>query len=69
MTQQVLKALFDFQKFARNTQLDSLIEETQSRMAVSLSDDELAYVNAAGVPEMMGFSDRDGSDKDDPWMH
>lgn len=55
MTQQVLKALFDFQKFARNTQLDSLIEETQSRMAVSLSEDELAYVNAAGVPEMMGF--------------
>ena len=69
MTQQVLKALFDFQKFARNTQLDSLIEETQSRMAVSLSEDELAHVNAAGVPEMMGFSDRDGSDKDDPWMH
>ena len=67
MTEQILKALFDYQKFSRNKRLDAVIRETQSRQAVALSESELGYVNAAGVPEMMGILTDDRPDKDDPW--
>ena len=67
MTEQVLKRLFDFQKFAPNKKLEAMIQETQSRQTVSLSESELAYVNAAGVPEMMGLLNEDSSNKDVPW--
>ena len=43
-----LESLFEFQKFAGNPELAKLIEETESRYAKALSDDDLALVNAAG---------------------
>ena len=67
MTEQVLKTLFDFQRFSRNARLDALIRETSSRQTAALSERELGYVNAAGVPEMMGMHIEGKSDKDDPW--
>ena len=66
MTDQVLRGLFDFQKFARNKKLDALIQDTQSRQNSSLSESELAYVNAAGIPEIMGFRVGDPDNKDIP---
>ena len=54
-----LKHLFDFQKFEGNSRLASMIADTESRYGVGmtrnleLSDDELGFVNAAGVTELM----------------
>ena len=56
MTEQTLKNLFDFQRFEKNNRLESLISSTQSHFPVSLSEDELAYVNAAGAPEIMAYT-------------
>lgn len=47
-----LKNLFDYQKFEKNDRLDKLIEETMNRYEkFELSDDDLEYVNAAGVKD------------------
>ena len=47
-----LKAMFDFQKFDGNADLQSIINSTHSRYSVKeLSLDEMEWVNAAGVPE------------------
>ena len=47
-----LKALFDYQRFEGNAALAALIRETEQREAVrELSEDELAFVNAAGDPD------------------
>lgn len=46
-----LKALFDFQKYEQNPRLNRLIAETEQRGARALSDEDLFFVNAAGVPE------------------
>ena len=47
--------VFDFQKFAGNSELESVIDETLSRYPDSkveiLSDDELGFVAAAGQPD------------------
>lgn len=67
MTEQVLKRLFDFQKFSRNSRLEALIRDTDSRQATALSESELSFVNAAGVPEMMGLQSRKELEKDDTW--
>lgn len=67
MTEQVLKSLFDFQRLIRNPKLDAMIENTRSHTAVSLSENELEYVNAAGTPEIMGLSEKDDDQKDFPW--
>ena len=56
MTEQTLKNLFDFQRFSRNSSLEKIIQDTQSRMPSALSDDELAYVSAAGAPEIMAYT-------------
>lgn len=45
---EMLKALFDFQKFSGNSRLERLINDTESRYDNALSDDDLEYVNAAG---------------------
>ena len=46
-----LKALFDYQKFEGNAELQSVIDSVHSRYAVrELSMDEMEWVNAAGVP-------------------
>ena len=45
-----LKNLFDYQKFEKNDHLDRLIQETMNRYEkYELSDDDLEFVNAAGV--------------------
>ena len=51
-----LKTLFDFQRFINNKELHALIGDTQSRMPSALSEDELAFVNAAGAPEIMAYT-------------
>lgn len=65
MTEQVLRKLFDFQRFSRNKKLEAMIQDTQSRQASSLSENELSYVNAAGIFEIMGY--HEDPPKDDPW--
>ena len=49
-----LKKLFDYQRFEKNRKLEELIRETESRDAVELSDDSLAFVNAAGPTDTAG---------------
>lgn len=49
-----LKKLFDYQRFEKNRKLEELIRETESRDAVELSDDSLAFVNAAGSTDTAG---------------
>lgn len=44
-----LKQLFEYQQFEQNEKLEKLIQETENRYAVELSDDDLARVNAAGA--------------------
>ena len=43
-----LKKLFDYQKFEGNAKLASLIADSDARFAQALSDEDLAFVNAAG---------------------
>lgn len=43
-----LKSIFEYQKFEKNVYLQSIVEDTLKRYdAVELSEDDLAYVNAA----------------------
>ena len=44
----IVKDLFDFQRFTANKHLSALITETESKYSRELSDDDLAFVNAAG---------------------
>lgn len=44
-----LRKLFEYQCFENNSRLEKLINETESRYAAALSDDDLFMVNAAGV--------------------
>ena len=46
-----LSSIFDFQRFERNKKLQVLIDDTESRYAYALSDDDLEWVNAAGEIE------------------
>lgn len=50
-TTKKLKALFDYQRFEDNKKLQALIDETETRYAYALSDDDLEWVNAAGEIE------------------
>ena len=43
-----LKELFEYQRFAKNPELDRLIRQTENRFGTELSDDDLSFVNAAG---------------------
>lgn len=43
-----LHSLFEFQRFADNDRIAKMINETNSRYAAELSDDDIALVNAAG---------------------
>ncbi len=67
MTEQVIKKLFDFQRFADNQSLHSMIDETSSRYGKALTEDELSLVSAAGVPAMMNIRDSDDKSKDSAW--
>ena len=55
-----MRKLFEYQRFENNARLAKLIEETESRYATALSDDDLDIVAAAGVPE----DDYSAKDKD-----
>lgn len=54
----ILKKLFDFQRFQGNDRMETLISETESRYGETskgLSDEELDFINAAGeMPPMNG---------------
>lgn len=51
----MLKKQFDYQRFEKNEKLEKLIQETESRYAKELSDDDLFLVNAAGeIPTCPG---------------
>ncbi len=43
-----LKSLFEFQRFAGNDRIAKMIEETNNRYAAELSDEDIAFDNAAG---------------------
>jgi hypothetical protein len=50
-----LSRLFDYQKYAPNDKLSSIIKDVESRYSLDLqelSDDELGMLNAAGSVEM-----------------
>lgn len=46
-----LRAMFDYQRFEPSSRLARLIQETESRYAQEISDDDLSFVAAAGEPE------------------
>lgn len=48
-----LKDLFDYQKFAGNSRLESMIKDTESRYGSKFSLDDLELINAAGTPEQI----------------
>ena len=50
-TEAKLSSIFDFQRFEGNKKLQALIDETETRYAYALSDDDLEWVNAAGEIE------------------
>ena len=43
-----LKRLFDYQKFQRNVRLGAMVAEVESRYENGISDEDLAFVSAAG---------------------
>ena len=47
-----LRELFDFQKFEKNADLQAVIDKVHARhSALELSDDDVSFVAAAGMPE------------------
>ena len=60
----ILRELFDYQRFAENKRLAALIERTQFLNAESLSDDDLEYVSAAGDADAARIGKKD-EDRDD----
>ncbi len=46
-----MKKLFEYQRFENNARLAKLINETESRYAAALDDDDLDIVAAAGEVE------------------
>lgn len=59
--QEKLKLLFDYQRFAGNERLASLIQKAENGGATPLSDDDLTDVAAAGDPllELQKDKERD----------
>ncbi|MGN0806790.1 MAG: hypothetical protein ACI4MC_07100 [Candidatus Coproplasma sp.] len=58
-----LKRLFDFQRFEGNEELQSLIDDTDSRCNNELADDDLEWVSAAG--EETDLKDKKDGDGDE----
>lgn len=63
-----INKLFDYQKFEKNAHLAKLIEETESRYANEISDDDLELVSAAGEEDIFADKKGDGASwiKEDP---
>ena len=56
-----LKAMFDFQKFEGNSELQQVIDSVHARYAVrELSLDDMEFVAAAGVPEIPDRTKKQG---------
>ena len=51
--------LFDFQHFAQNSKMNSIIQDVESRYANALTDDDLALVSAAGEDQPGPKEDED----------
>ena len=55
-----LARLFDYQKYESNSELAGIISDVESRYPdkrQALSDDELEFVAAAGVPDQVGMKE------------
>ena len=62
IVEKTLKQMFDYQRFAKNPALQSIIDDVHRRYArQELSDDELETLSAAGDPylHVMGPGKRD----------
>ncbi|MCR4738717.1 MAG: hypothetical protein K5886_00490 [Lachnospiraceae bacterium] len=62
-----LSKLFDYQRIAGNSRIQAMTDAVSQKYLkggsiTALSDDDMGLVNAAGVPEIMGY--RDDSDED-----
>lgn len=44
----MLKKLFDYQKFEKNKNLGKMIKNVEDKYSAELSDESLSFVNAAG---------------------
>ena len=51
--EELLKQLFDYQRFERNKRLAALIERAEERYGHTLSDEDLEWVSAAGEPDAL----------------
>ncbi len=67
MAEKKLGVLFDYQRFADNADLRGMIRDTEVRYPRLLNDEELSFVNAAGIPAMMNIKDQDKTKKEEPW--
>ena len=54
-----IKNMFEYQRFSGNSKLASLIADTEARFDAALSDDDLEFVSAAGMPELNEDEDKD----------
>ncbi len=62
----IVKNLFDFQKFKANKHLAALIAETESRYTKELSEDDIELINAAGdINAVIRSSQKTEGKKDD----
>ena len=62
-----LKAMFDYQKFERNSALEQVINSTHSRYAVrELNLDDMEWVSAAGDAAETARRIRAGQNRENP---
>ena len=54
-----LQKLFDFQCFQQNTRLVAILDDVAKRYANALTDDDLAFVSAAGETNRPAEDDDD----------
>lgn len=47
----ILRELFEYQRFEGNRRLEAIIQRAESFQGESLSDEDLEYVSAAGDPD------------------
>ena len=56
-----LQKLFDFQCFQQNSRLAAIMDDVAKRYANALTDDDLAFVSAAGEANRLAEDDDDDS--------
>lgn len=60
--EEILRALFDYQKFIGNDRLEKIISDTERQCEAVVSDDELEAVSAAGEPVFPNIWEGDPDD-------